>query len=253
MAKKTVRDKAGKQWAKNRRARGYKVARKRSSNVPEYASLSVKRTIVPTQGQNYVTNQLYSLMNTQLSDYPRAVTVASAYQHFRIKKISLTFKPTFDTFSGVGPNVMSKMNLYFMIDKAGSIPTNVTLEGLKNMGARPFSLDEQPKKISWSPSVLEASQYAAGLGNTVASKYLISPWLSTANNPISPGAFVASGVDHLGIYWYCEQLVTQVAQPYQCELEVQFEFKKPLASGLTGDTHAIASVAAEINTSPQIS
>ena len=31
-----------------------------------------------------------------------------------------------------------------MIDKAGAIPTNITLEGLKQMGAKPQALDEKP-------------------------------------------------------------------------------------------------------------
>lgn len=234
----------------NRKRLGRKrIARK--SNVPEWASLSCKRTMVPSAGGNYLTNSLYSLMNTQLVDYQRAVSVAQSYQHYRIKSITLSFKPTYDTFTGTTANAMSKMHLYFMIDKAGSIPTNITLEGLKQMGARPFELDEKTKKVVWRPSVLESTMYALGLGNTAASKYKVSPWLTTAANPVSPGAFVASGIDHLGIYWYCEQLVVGGApQPYQVECEVQFQFKKPLVSGFIGDVAAIPSVGATINTSP---
>lgn len=39
-------------------------------------------------------------MNTQLVDYPRAVQVAQAYQHYRIKKIKITWKPLYDAFVG---------------------------------------------------------------------------------------------------------------------------------------------------------
>lgn len=222
---------------------------RKSSNVPEYASLSCKRTL-QTGGNNFAVNTLYSLMNTSLIDYQRAAQVAQAYQHYRIKKIQLTFKPTFDTFAQNGAQTMSKMHLYFMIDKAGALPTNVSIEGLKQMGARPFALDEKERIVSWRPSVLESSMYAPGLGNTVASKYLISPWLSTAANPISPGAFVASGVDHLGIYWYCEQLLTPGNTVYEVEVEVQFEFKKPLAGNITSTVSALPAHVAVLNDSP---
>lgn len=223
--------------------------KKRATNVADYAGLSVKRTLLAPGGGNFVTNVLYNLMNTQLADYPRAVQVAAAYQHYRIKNIRLTIKPTFDTFSGVGPAVMSKMQFYYMIDKSGSIPTNVTLEGLKQMGARPIALDEKPITISWAPSVLESAMYAPGLGNNNQAKYTISPWLTCQNTPVGPGPFVPSGIDHLGIYWYNEQLVAAVAQPFQVEVEVQFQFKKPLAVNATGDVHAQPAQIAEINTS----
>lgn len=236
---------------KGKARKGGKRRASKANNVSDWASLSCKRTIGPSGGGNYLTNTLYSQMNTQLVDYQRAATVASAFQHYRIKGITLTFKPTYDTFTGTTANAMSKMHLYYMIDKSGSIPTNITLEGFKQMGARPIELDEKERKITWKPSVLEAAMYAPGLGNTNQAKYVVSPWLTTQNTPVAPGAFVASGIDHLGIYWYVEQLVVGGApQPYQCELEVQFEFKKPLMTGFIGGTEAVPSVALALNTSP---
>lgn len=239
--------KSGKTKAPGKR-KGKGKRSKRSTNVAEYASLSCKRTL-QTGGQNFQVNQLYNLMNTQLIDYDRAVQVAAAYQHYRIKKVCVTFKPTFDTFVNSGANTMSKMHLYFMIDKSGSIPTNVTLEGLKQMGARPFALDEKEKKVTWSPSVLESAMYQPGIGNSVQSKYIISPWLTTAANPVQPGAFVPSGIEHLGLYWYCEQLLTPGNTVYEVEVEVQFEFKKALAPNSTGDSIALPAQVAVINSS----
>lgn len=188
-------------------------------NVPEWASLSVKRSMAPPPGNptpQFTLNTLYNLMNTTLADFPRAVQVASAYQHYRIKKISLTFKPPYDTFQEGG--VATKPRLYHMIDKSGAVPTNITLEGLKAMGARPRDLDEKNLIVSWSPSVLEAAMDVAP--NSLASKYRVSPWLATNNGPIQPGVFVPSSVDHLGLYWYVEQLAG--AAQYTIECEVQF-------------------------------
>lgn len=232
---------------KSKRVYKKRVYKKKSNNVPEYASLSVKRTL-QTGGANFQVNQLYNLMNTQLIDYQRAVQVAQAYQHYRIKNIKLTFKPTFDTFSQNGAQTMSKMHLYFMLDKSGTLPTNITLEGLKQLGARPFTLDEKEKVVSWAPTVLESTMYAPPVASS-PSKYRTSPWLSTNANIVSPNVFVASGVDHLGIYWYCEQLITPGATAYEVEVEVQFQFKKPLAANITGDHHAIPVQVAELNSS----
>jgi len=234
-----------------------RVARKgkkaRSSNVSESASLSCKRSLVPSAGgPDFLTNALYSVMDTQLSDFPRAVQVAAAYQNYRIKQIAITFKPTYDTFQGnAGGASMSKMNMYYMLDKSGAIPTNVSLEGLRQMGARPRQLDEKNMVVKWAPSVLLDTATNAAGGLSLPNQYKISPWLTTSDRVISPGAFIASSVDHLGLYWYCDQLITGgSAQPYQIELEVQFQFKKPLSGLLTASKSAIAATHATLNDSP---
>jgi len=211
------------------------------------ASLSVKRSMTAPGNAAFSSNTLYSLMNTQLLDFPRAVQVAAAFQHYRIKKVTLTFKPSFDTFTNGG--VSSKPNLYHMIDKSGSIPTNSTLEGLKQMGAKPRQLDEKNLTVSWRPSVLESVMVASGgAGGPTSSKYNISPWLTTTADNVSPGAFSASGVDHLGCYWYLDQLVAGGYQ-YTIEVEVQFQFKKPLINNVS-TVAAIPARLAVLNDSP---
>lgn len=222
----------------------------RRTNTPEYASLSVKRSI-NDGGNQFSSNRLYNLMNVQLADYPRAVQVARAYQHYRISRIAITFKPTLDTFASLpGPgNSSSKPRLYYMIDKAGAVPTNISLEGLKAMGARPRDLDERAIVVSWKPSVLEATMFQPGVATTAPSKYLLSPWLNTTSIPVQPGVFVPSGIDHLGLYWYCDMLIDQVGYQYSVEVEVQFQFKKPLTDILSS-VPAVPASYAVINNSP---
>lgn len=232
---------------KGKGRRQYRKRGKRSGNVADYAGVSEKRTLTAPGGGNFNINTLYNLMNTQLVDYPRAAAVAKAYQHYRIKRIAVTFKPTYDTFSAG----FSKMHLYYMIDKSGSIPSNTTLEGLKQMGARPKTLDEKEMVISWAPSVLESSMYQVGAPAAGSpAKYIIHPWLSTNANIASPGVPVTSGIDHLGLYWFCEQLVTPGTTGYEIEVEVQFQFKKPLTQSLTSSTQAIPAQVAVLNDSP---
>lgn len=226
--------------------------RKRTKNVKEFASLSCTRTLqVPSTG-NPVVNTLYSLMNTSLDQFPRAVNVATAFQHYRINYIQVRFKPDADTFAPVVGGSTNKPMLYYMIDKAGALPTNITLEGLKQMGAKPRDFDEKDVTIGWRPSVLEVAMTAGGgaLVGGQAAKYRISPWLSTSDTAVFQ-PWNASTVDHLGLYWFVAASQQGGAQPlaYQIEVEVQFEFKKPLVTGSTGDHTAIGAILAIENRS----
>jgi len=246
--RRRVARKAGKRMVARKayRKRNY---RKRSSNVPEYASLSCKRSMAPGAGGNFLLGVLYNLMNTSLDQFPRAVQVAGAYQHYRIKKIAVTVKTSYDAFQA-GAGAVTKPRLYYMIDKSGTIPTNITLEGLKQMGARPRELDESNIVIQWAPSVLEASMDNAP--NSIPAKYRISPWLATNNQPLQPGAFIPSAVDHLGLYWYLDALNNPEGYQYQCEVEVQFQFKKPLANATSTVSAVPASLATIDNSSDGI-
>lgn len=229
-----------------RRAAGRRRRVGGARDVPDMASLSVKRSL--SNGVNqFSANVLYNLMNVQLMDYPRAVQVAQAYQHYRIKKVTLTFKPSSDTFAVGGA---TKPRLYYMVDKSGGVPTTITLEGLKEMGAKPKDLDEKDLVVSWRPSVLEAVQYAGGgVGATSPSKYTISPWLTTNAYTTDPAPWVASAIDHLGLYWYVDML-NAAGYQYSIECEVQIQFKKPLSQNITSSVAAIPATLALLNQSP---
>lgn len=241
--KKKVASKPRRRPAVRRGRRGFKPAR----NVPDLASLSVTTTLIPGGGNpNFLSGAMYSLMNTQLSDHARAVQVSKAYQHYRIKKITLRLKPTVDTFQQGGP---SKMYLYYMIDKSGSLPSNPTLELLKQMGAKAYVFDEKQKVISWRPSVLADTATNPGALVSTPNKYMISPWLSTNANVISPGLFQPSTVDHLGVYWFVDQAF-QPGYGYQAEVTIEFQFKKPVWETLPSAPHAIGAKTATPDDSP---
>lgn len=217
------------------------VGRKSKTNVSEFASCSVIRTVDPT---STTTNRQYSWDNFALQDYDRAVAIAKQYQHYRITGITVRMKPAYDTYSLGGGSVVQKPNLYYMIDKAGSIPDNFTLEALKQMGARPHSFDENPVKINWRPSVLQEDLNIAGAAS--ATQYKISPWLATNGNATNPGAWVPSTVAHQGLKWYIDQ--PGGSTTVYVEIEVQFQFKKPLMPTLSS-TPALGLVYAQIDDS----
>lgn len=238
----------GKKRAVAKRSARPRKARK-STNVAEYASLSETRSIV-APGTNNLVNVMYSLMNTSLDQFTRAPLVAQAYQHYRIKNIALRLKPSSDTYISGTTVGTSKPYLYYMLDKAGALPTNITLEGLKQMGAKPRAFDEKQLTISWSPSVLQDVLTVGGAAPvSQGSAYKISPWLNTANVTVG-SPWNASTVDHLGVYWMVEAPVSGTATAYEIDCEVQFEFKKPLIARSVSSTHATAVVFATENDSP---
>lgn len=236
-----------------------RVVRKRTNkkNVAEWASLSENRTFVNPQSPNITSNTMFSLMNTTLDQFDRASTVAQGYQHYRIKHISIKIKPQFDTYTfnaGSGPTAQGygKPKLYYMIDKSGALPTTVTLEMLKQMGAKPRNLDEKPLTIEWSPSVLTSDLTNTAPVSSQPSQYKISPWLSTSVNVVSPSPWNPSTVDHLGVYWYVESTSYggTGGLPYQVDVEVQFQFKKPFINRSANTVPAIGLMPALLDASP---
>lgn len=229
MAKGKVRGRrGGKRRGGMRRRRGFRPAR----NVGEYASCSVSQWIQrPT-----VANQIYNMRDIALGQFARAVQVAKAYQHYRIKKVTMEFKPAYDTFAPqnlpAGQNLQVPY-LFYIIDKSGSVPTNVDTPALRQMGAKPIRFDDKTIKVSWRPSVLTET---FGQANA-ASQYKISPWLSTNANALNPGLFVPSDIDHLGIFWKVDRNGTLPAgfeeYTYDVQITVEFQFKKPLISPST--------------------
>lgn len=221
-------------------------SKRRSNNVPEYASCSVKRTITATAGQPFVVNTMYEAHNIQLADYVRAATIGAGYQFFRIKKVAITYKIGYDTYQA-GAGAATRPNFYYMIDKGQTIPLTVSLESLKLMGARPHVVDNKPLTVSWKPAVL--TEDATTVGPSGPSQYKISPWLNT--NQANLGAFVPSQIAHNGIYWYCQMDATGgVGYNYSAEMEVQFEFKKPLWTLNPSSVNATGIAYAQYNSSP---
>lgn len=205
---------------------------KSKNNAGDFASCSVKRTLVGGR-----MNQQFAYDSFSLQDYARAAGISQYYQHYRMSGISVTWKPTYDTYSSAlvapgAPGPLQKPNLYYMIDKAGAIPDNFTLEGLKQMGAKAHAFDEKPVTATWRPSVLQEDLNLAGAAS--ATQYKVSPWLSTNANATNPGAWAPSTVAHQGLKWYIEE-PSGSATAVLVEVEIQFQFKKPLMPSLAAN------------------
>lgn len=213
--------------------KGFRPAR----SVPDIAKLSENYILNYPSPSGWAMNTMYQKRDFTIAANPRAAAVAAAYQHYRVKKVTLIFRPQVDTFVGGGAlGGYTAPHLYYMIDKSGSLPTNVSIAALKSMGAKPIRLDEREIKISWRPSCLMNTVDAGTPG--VFSSYKISPWLSTNGNALNPGVFNVSSVDHLGCFWYVETTGASTLN-YTVEAVLDVEYKKPLNTSLSSDVEAI--------------
>lgn len=210
---------------------------RRRNGVPEYASCSVARTILPQGGGNFAGNIMYEVHNIQLAQYDRAETIGIGYQFYRIKNVKLTYKFPYDTYQAAvgGP---ARPNFYWMIDKGQSLPPNPTLEALKQMGARPRVVDNKPFSLSFAPAVLTVDESAGGV---LPSQYKVSPWLSTDANDVL----------HNGLFWFVEEaFVAPQGSQYFVEIEVQFEFKRAKTIANPQAPRAVGTQMAVLDASP---
>lgn len=224
-----------------RRPAAKKARKSKTKNVADKASCSVSRTLDPAR---YVTNAMYAFDNFQLADFNRASDIGKCYQRFRMTGVRVTWKPVYDTYSGA--TLQQKPNLYYIIDKSGSLPDNITLEALKQSGARPHRFDEGPLSVMWKPSVLNETLNAVGAAS--ASGFKVSPLLATNGNATNPGLWIPSTVAHQGLKWYME--AGGAAQTLQIEVEVQFEFFKPIYTILQAGVPAMGLMYAVQDNSP---
>lgn len=195
-----------------------------SNGVPEWASASFTRSLINPVDQTTILNPniTYRLYDTTIDQFPRAIPIASAYQQYRIKRITLKFRPLVDTFTAGAAQTVPQ--LYYMVDKIRALSQLVGLPSMKTMGAVARRLDDKTLTVSWAPGVLDAAT-DNGAGAITMAKANISPWLNTTDNPFAVPVAVSS-VDHLGLIWNVEQVVGNSGNfTVDCTIDVQF--KKP--------------------------
>lgn len=218
MAPKTK--KSGSKKYRGKRSVGGK--RKRSSTVPERASMSV------TRGYTLLTtNQAYRFYDIQLSQYMRAINTAKSFQLYRIKSAMLRLSPLADTFSpGAGSSVPYA---YFQVDRTRDIQNIRTAMEFKQLGCKAHRLDDKIVTFKWKPSVLNTTLDNAGApggGSGVFNQYKISPWIRCRDETGEPGIWNADTTDHLGLMLFVENSGGADVS-FKAELVVEFEFKKP--------------------------
>lgn len=199
---------------------------RRTLDVRDRAGVTVTQNSFPVQA-----NTMYTLRNFSLSNNVRSATVAQGYQYYRIKDVILKWIPYFDTFQPGTSAGYGVPQLYYMIDKAGSIPSNADLNTLKKMGAKPVRFDDKNITRAFKPAImLDSSDNGTGPAPAVAYAGMpkVSPWLPTNANAGSQAVFAINSVDHRGLSFFVQAQAFNTAVIGELEITINYEFKKPL-------------------------
>lgn len=186
------------------------------------------------------TGVCYAAYNFALSNSNRAISVAKAYQYYRIAQVEVKFKPTSDTFvaDAVASTGRSVPYLYYMVDKAGTFNNNGTsVTALKIAGAKAHRLDDKTVRVAFKPAVLVGSTDnapgASALTAELSAMTRVSPWITTnANAGELTSPWAPNSVDHQGLSFGIESL--QNGSAYVAgtvQFRITYEFKKPFWPG----------------------
>lgn len=217
--------KTGKKQYRKRRQYKKRVVRRRL-DVRDVAGVTATQNSYPVGA-----NTMYTLRNFALSNNVRAATVSQGYQYYRIKSVTLKWIPYFDTFQPGTSAGYGVPQLYYMIDKAGSIPSNADLNTLKKMGAKPIRFDDKNVTRSFKPAImLDSSDNGTGPAPAVAYAGMpkTSPWLPTNANAGNQTTFAVNSVDHRGVSFFIQAQSFNTNQIGELEITINYQFKKPL-------------------------
>lgn len=154
----------------------------------------------------------------RLTDYVRAVAMASLFQEYKILKVKYTLKPAYNVYQasndapGLPHKVAQLPEMYYMIDKSGSLTTSILASGssFRQMGAKPYKFTSN-KVVSFTPCVnLQSSDELPAIVKS-------APWISTSNDAIS----------HLGFWFRADASNTLNNNFYTAECEVLVAFRRP--------------------------
>jgi len=159
----------------------------------------------------------------------RASAIAKEFGLYRIARIIFTHRPLFDTYSsslaGAGNSPNSVPTLYWKMNRYGDVPAGFTGDYMRQLGAKPFRLDDKQVKFSYKPNTLQVQQ---NLANSTPSSIKITPWLSTDDTP-QDANFTLSTAEHYGHSLFVEGGGAGTATGAVCNLDIQvvYEFKNP--------------------------
>lgn len=215
-----------------RRSRIPRAPRK-AFNQPEWASCTEV-----LRGQVLTTNTMYGPSINQLSQYKRAIQIGGGYQEYRITGVTYKFTPRFDTFIANTDiaQALSVPYMYHMVDRAGVVKPGASLAQLQAMGATPKRFDDKTVVVKYKPGVLNSVESSLP-GAVNYTRPMISPWLATMNDPTSP-LYNPSTVQHRGLWFILDAkgLPGDGAYEYDVDIEVNFQFRKPLFPSSASDT-----------------
>lgn len=217
-----------------RRAPRRRVQRKRSSkrNPNNIGGPNTCKVIETLPTLSITNNQAYRIFKAGITG-PRASAIAPNFGLYRIAKITYTYKPLYDTFSGsltAGNAPIQVPYLYWKMNRYADAPAVFNANYLRTQGSKGIRLDDKNITVSYKPNVLLQTSTAGSSGSQVK----MTPWLSTDARP-DDGVFGLSTTEHQGHLFLVESAQSGGTAPVVCTLDIQvvYEFKNPRAPDST--------------------
>lgn len=189
--------------------------------------------------ENYtvsLTDGAMTFINIRLNQpgFNRSQAIAELFQEYRVKYIRLMLRPAADTWPvGAGPIPQ----LYFQLNKYASIANTATLANLLDMGCRPIRFDDKNIHRIWKPVVLLGANNSSGTTVATTASVKVSPWLSTNGFAGDPDAWTLSDIEHYGAaFIVTKPSPTTPTIAYNMDVEVVFQFRRPLSNQGPGST-----------------
>lgn len=182
--------------------------------------------VVPTQTVNL--NTPYLQIKGGITG-PRASALARLFGEYRIRKITYTFRPWYDTFTpGLatgGSNAVVVPTLYWRLNRYGDTPAAFNGDYMRAMGATAHRLDDKIYSYSYAPNIIQTQQNVAG---STTSTIKVSPWLST-DDLVQDNNFTLSTAEHFGHSLFIEAAANGSGQGGAAYLDVKvvYEFRNP--------------------------
>lgn len=210
--------------------------KKKSSNQPEWATMSETKEFIP--GSGLAVNSIYNFSDLQLAQFPRASTVAEGYQQFRITRVKFQVTPLLDTFAAGGATQVPY--LYWVINRTGQNYAGLNKAWFVSNGAKPLRFDDKTITIQYAPAVvLDAVEAATpGAGNQ-ANVSKTKVWLSCNKEAFTGNPFAPSQTSHCGHFMTVQSENSTQEMSYKVLVTAEFQFKKPSAPNLGSDTHPL--------------
>lgn len=198
--------------------------KKRSSNQPEWASMS---ETVDYKNTVFTVGNYYNFVDIQLAQFTRASTVAQGYQFYRIKKIAFTFQPLLDTFTAGGTTQVPY--LHWVINKTGNTFPGLNKDWFLANGAKPIRFDDKNVTIAYAPAAMIDTIEAGVVGaQNQPNMPKVSPWLTT-NRDAYAGVWNPSQASHAGHHLLVTSEGSADPMTFRVQATVEFQFKKPMS------------------------
>jgi len=193
--------------------------------------------VIETQTLTLLANNAYTVSMPGIVGV-RPQAIAPNFGLYRIAKMMFKYKATSDTFVSNaafvgGAGAVTVPHLYWKMNRFADAPAAFTAQNLRDLGARPFRLDDKTVTVAYKPNILTA----IASGGSDSGQLKMTPWLNTDTAPDN-AAFAVSTTDHYGHFFIidCATNGNGATPVATVDISIVYEFKNPRTTWSSSQT-----------------